>query len=72
MFAGLGMEGDKSGPSSGKIGNDTIYRLDHQVGVDGRRDAVLAQCLADDGAHREIRHVMVIHYVEMDKIRARR
>src|SRR5262245_145636 len=68
----LGMEADESGTRGGEVGNDAIDRLHHEVHVDRRLDAVLAQRLAHERADREIRHVVVVHYVEVDEIRAGR
>ncbi len=39
--------------------------------VDGCRDTVLAQGLADHRADREVRHVVIVHHIEVDQISAR-
>ena len=45
---------------------------DHQVHVDRRRDAGLAQRLADQRADGQVRHVMVVHDIEVDPVGAGR
>ena len=59
-------------PAAAKSGNDAIDRLDHEMHVDRRRDAVLAQRFADERADREIRDVVIVHDVEVDEVRAGR
>ena len=59
-------------PAAAKSGNDAIDRLDHEMHVDRRRHAVLAQRFADERADREVRDVVVVHDVEMDEVRAGR
>ena len=54
----------------GEIRNDAVDRLDHQVHVDRRGDAVLAQRLAHQRPDREVRHVVVVHHVEVDDVGA--
>ena len=56
----------------GEVRNDTVDRLDHQMHVDRRLHAVLAERLAHQRADREIRHVMVVHDVEVNQIGAGR
>jgi hypothetical protein len=72
VLARLGMERDVGGACLREIRHDAVDGFDHQVHVDGRRDARLAQCLTHQRADREIRHVVVVHHVEMDDVRARR
>src|SRR5690606_33527760 len=71
MLARLGMKGDPGRTGLREIGYQTIDWLDHQMHVDRCRDPVVAQRLAHEGPDREIRHVMVVHHVEMDGVRAR-
>src|SRR6185503_9664835 len=68
VLARFGVEADVRGAGGGEVRNDAIDGLDHQVHVDRRLHAVLAQRLADEWTDREIRDVMVVHDVEMDEI----
>ena len=70
VFAGLGVEADVARSRLGEIGNDAVDRLDHQVHVDRRGDAVLAQRLADQRADGQVRHVVVVHHVEVHPVGA--
>ena len=67
--AGLGVEGDDVGTCIGKGSSQRIHRRDHQVHVDGHAD-VRSQRLADHGSHRQVGNIVVVHHVEMQKIRA--
>jgi hypothetical protein len=58
------------GTRPGEIGDDAIDRLDHQVDVDRRIDAVVAERLADERTDRQVRHEMIVHDVEMHDFRA--
>ncbi len=71
VIAGFRVKGDVAGARVGEIGNDAVDRLDHQVHIDFRGDAVLAQCLADQRTDGEVRHVVVVHDIEMDDVGAR-
>ena len=70
MLGSLGVKGDVTGASIGKIRNDAIHRLDHQVHVDRRLDAVLAQRLADQRTDRQVGHVVIVHDIKMDDVGA--
>ncbi|MNP44371.1 hypothetical protein D3C76_1382330 [compost metagenome] len=63
------MEGDDAGTRGGKIRHDAVDRLHHQVHVNRGGHAVVAQCLEDHRADGQVRHVVVIHNVEMNDIR---
>ena len=52
--------------------HDSIHGRDHEVHVDGRRDAVLAQRRADHGADGQVRDVVVVHDVKVHDVRAGR
>ena len=67
---GFGMERDHGRTGLGEVRHDTIDRLDHEMHVDRRLDPVLAQRGADQRTDGEVRHVMVVHHVEMDPISA--
>jgi len=60
---------DPVGACVGKGRGQRIHRRDHQVHVDGHAD-VRAQRLADHRPHRQVGNVVVVHHVEMQKIRA--
>ena len=64
------MERDVRGPGISKVLDDAVDGRHHEVHVDGRRDAVLAQRRADHGADRQVRDVVVVHDVEVDDVRA--
>ena len=66
------MERDVRGPGISKILDDAVDGRDHEVHVDGRRDAVLAQGRADHGADRQVGHVVVVHDVKVHDVRAGR
>src|SRR6185369_5101080 len=70
VVAGLGVETDDGCARLGEVRNDAIDGLDHQVHVDGRLHTMLAQGLAHQGADGEIRHIVVVHDVEVDDVRA--
>ena len=72
MFAGFRMKADDAGAGLGKIGDDPIYRLDHQMHINGCSDPVFTQRLADQGADGQVRHVVVVHHVEMHPVSAGR
>jgi hypothetical protein len=70
VLAGLGVEGDVGGAGLGEVRDDAVHRLDHQVHVDGRGDAVLAQGLADQRADGQVGHVVVVHDIEVHDVGA--
>jgi hypothetical protein len=68
VLARLRVEGDPRGTRLREVGHDAVHRLDHQVHVDRRGDAVLAQRLAHQRADGQVRHVVVVHDVEVDDV----
>ena len=72
VFGGFRVEGDDAGASFGKIRNDAVDRLHHQVDVDRRGNTVVTQRLQHHRANRQVRHVVVVHDVEVHDIRTRR
>jgi hypothetical protein len=68
----LRVERDVRGARVGEVLDDAVDGRDHEVDVDGRRDAVLAQGRADHGADRQVGHVVVVHDVEVHDVRAGR
>ena len=71
VFARFGMERDVGGAGLREVRHDAIDRLHHEMHVDRRGDAVLAQRLAHQRADGEVRHVVVVHDVEVDDVGAR-
>src|SRR5690606_14196395 len=63
------VKGDVRGTGLDEVTDDAIHRLDHQVRVDGRGDAVLAQRRADHRADGQIGHIVVVHDIEVDDVR---
>ena len=61
------MESDDARPGLGKIGNDPIHRLHHQMHVDRNIDQWTNR-RADHRSDGEIRHIVVVHHVEMDEV----
>ena len=66
------MERDVRGPGISKILDDAVDGRHHEVDINRRRDAVLAQGRADHGADRQVRHVVVVHHIKVDDVRAGR
>src|SRR3546814_15787751 len=62
------MEADVGGAGPGDVGDDAVDRPDHQVHVDRRGHAVLAQRLAHQWADGEVGHVVVVHHVEVHTV----
>ena len=65
----------RSAPASAKACAERVDRLHHQVHVDRHLravgvDRVLAQRRADHRAEGQVRHVMVVHHVEVDPVGA--
>ena len=69
MLGGLRMKRNDRRAGVGKIGDQTIDGPHHEMHVDRRRRVGLDR-RAHEGTYREIRHVMVIHHVEVDEIGA--
>ncbi len=65
------MEADDVGAGPGKVRDDAVDRLDHQVHVDGR-PGERPDRLAHHRADGQVRHVMVVHHVEVNEVRAGR
>ena len=64
------VEGNERGARRGKVRDDPVYRLNHEVHVNWHRHAVLFEGLAYERADSEVRDVMVVHYVEVDDLSA--
>ena len=50
--------------------DQAIHRRHHQVHIDGRSNAMVAQRLTHHRADGQVRHIVVVHDVEMDDIGA--
>ncbi len=70
MLGGLRVKGNIGRAGLGKLGDDTVHGLDHQVYVQGCGDAVIAQGLDHDRPKRQVRDIVIIHHIDMDKIGA--
>jgi hypothetical protein len=68
VLARLGVERDPGGARLREVRHDPVHWLHHQVHVDRRGDAGLAQRLADQRADRQVRHVVVVHHVEVHEV----
>src|SRR5262245_31191135 len=65
------MEADDARARLGELGDEAIDWLDHQVHVDRQFRARLER-RAYDRSDREVRHVVVVHDVEVQQVRAGR
>ncbi len=72
MLTCLRVEGDIAGAGLGEIGDNAIHRLDHEMHVDIRANAVLAQRLAHQRTDGQVRHVVIVHDIEVDHVGAGR
>ena len=71
VLAGLRVDRDDVGASGEEIPDQPIYRFHHQVDIDGRVHPTPVQRLEHQRADAQVRHVMVVHHVEMDQVGAR-
>ena len=72
MLGGFWVEGDVAGTRLNEIADHAIHRFHHQVHINGCRHAMVAQRLTYHRPNSQVRHVMVIHNVEMNHIGAGR
>jgi hypothetical protein len=70
VLSGFRMERDEGGAGRREVRNDPINRLHHQVYVDGSLDTVFAQCLTNHRPDGEIRHVVIVHHIEVNDVSA--
>ncbi|MNH27431.1 hypothetical protein D3C79_875430 [compost metagenome] len=70
VFRGFRMERDVVGARGGEIRDNAINRFHHQVHVNRRGDAIIAQRLANHRPDGQIGYVVVIHYVEVHHVAA--
>ena len=52
----------------GKVRNNAIDRLDHEMHVNRRGNTVLAQRRAHEGSDRKVRHVVIVHHIKVHDI----
>src|SRR3990167_967295 len=76
MARSVWVEADVIGSRLGKAGGQGVHGRDHQVHVNrhrhaGRRLGMRLEGTANHGAEGQVGHVMVVHHVEMDPVRAR-
>ncbi len=62
------MEGDIGGTGLGKVRNNAIHRLDHQVDIDRGGHTMLAQCFTDQRTDGQVGDIMVVHNIEVHNI----
>ena len=70
MAARFRVKGNVGRASFNKVADDAIDRFHHQMHIDGRGHAVFAQRLADHGANRQVRHIVVVHHIEVNDVGA--
>ena len=63
------MEGDDIGSGLGEVRNNAVHRFHHQMHIDNRVSQ-RTNCLADKRPDGQIGHIVVIHHIKMDKVRA--
>jgi hypothetical protein len=63
------MKADVRRPCGGEIPHETVYGAHHEMNVNWRSNTMVAQCLANQRPNGQIRHVMIIHDVEMNDVR---
>ena len=68
VVARFRMERHDVGPRVGERGDQVIHGLNHEMHVDRGRDAVFAQGFEDQRPDAEVRHVVVVHDVEVNRI----
>jgi len=66
----LRVEGDEGGARVRELADDLVDRRNHQVDVNRRLNAVLAQGAAHHRADGQVGHVVVVHHVEVDRVGA--
>ena len=51
-----------------EISDHAIYRLNHQMYINGRLNPIIFQGLANTRTKSQVRHIMVIHDIKMDNV----
>ena len=70
MPARFGVERDVTRTCIGKVGDDPVDGLNHQVHVNGRLDAVLDECAADQRADCQVGNKVIVHDIEVNDVGA--
>ena len=70
MAAGFGMKRDNRRPCFGKCLNQIVNGFDHQMHIN-RHGGIRLQRCADHRAESQVRHIMIVHHVEMNQIGSR-
>ena len=71
MYAGFLVHGNPVGAGRGKLGNELVRILDHQVAIE-RQLGHLAQGLHQRRSHGQVGHEMTVHDIHMDDCAAAR
>ena len=59
------MEGNNTGAGLGKLRHQAIYRLNHQMHIDGRGNTIVTQRLTHHRPDRQIRHIVIVHHIKV-------
>ena len=62
------VEGDVGRTRLDEVTDDTVHGADHQVRINRRGDAVLAQCGAHHRADGQVGYVVVVHDIEVHEV----
>ena len=65
------MKADHAGTGISKHTDERVDGLNHEVHVDGRRDAVVAKGLTHHGTNREIGNIVIVHDIKVHPVGAR-
>ena len=68
MATRLGMKRNVACAGLRKVRDNAIDGLDHQVHIDGRFDAEVAQGIANHRTNRQVWHEVIVHYVEVNNV----
>ena len=71
MPGGLRMKTDIRGASLSEVIDELVDWAYHQMHVDRRSYFMVSQCLTDHWPDSKIRHVVIVHDIEMNDISAR-
>ncbi len=68
MPRSFGVKRDPACPRSGKITDQLIHRVYHQMHINRCRNTVITQRRANHWANRQVRHVVIIHHIKMHNV----
>ena len=71
VLGALRMYGDQIGAGLEKVTNQAVHGFHHQVDVHECPDAGFAQRCQHQRAHAQIRHVVVVHDIEVNRVGTR-